>query len=310
MSIDIVNLIESNPITKLTGNYQSKLVEKVKNTFSNYEQQLFLSSFYCYLKYDSKNDYVIDIDIDNVWKWLDFSQKDSAKRVIDKNFYINKDYKIFAPQVGGAKKNVRGGHNKEIIMLNYNLKIILNYNNMQAKLDELASQTNVCDPSKVIPQIATALYLFETKKGGHAFKKALKDSSPHAYYKIYLEPLFNALKQAGALSDNDYNPMDRFHDIMMDRAGYYYDSGPRFKQKAVLFALQKLMKNDLSLGNIFMVKEKHLIINKETGEIEIDYVAQKESFIKLIKKKKEKGQDTTYMKEIYYDFYGEYPPDL
>jgi hypothetical protein len=196
------------------------------------------------------------------------------------------------------------------IKLNYNLKIILNYNNMQAKLDELASQTNVCDPSKVIPQIATALYLFETKKGGHAFKKALKDSSPHAYYKIYLEPLFNALKQVGALSDNDYNPMDRFHDIMMDRAGYYYDSGPRFKQKAVLFALQKLMKNDYALGNIFMVKEKHLIINKETGEVEIDNVVQKESFIKLIKKKKEKGQDITYIKEIYYDFYGEYPPDL
>ena len=30
MSIDIVNLIESNPITKLNGNYQSKLVEKSK----------------------------------------------------------------------------------------------------------------------------------------------------------------------------------------------------------------------------------------------------------------------------------------
>ena len=63
MSVDIVNLIESNPITKLTGNYQSKLVEKVKNNFSNYEQQLFLSSFYCYLKYDAKNDYVIDLTI-------------------------------------------------------------------------------------------------------------------------------------------------------------------------------------------------------------------------------------------------------
>jgi hypothetical protein len=115
---------------------------------------------------------------------------------------------------------------------------------MQAKLDELESQTNVCDPSKVIPQIATALYLFETKKGGQAFKKELKDSSPHAYYKIYLEPLFNALEQAGAFNDetfdgsiNYYNsPMRRFHDIMMERAGYYYDFGPRFKQKAVLFA--------------------------------------------------------------------------
>jgi hypothetical protein len=116
MIVDIVNLIESNPITKFSGDYQSKLVEKVKNNFTNYEQQLFLSSFYCYLKYDFKNDFVIDLD--NVWKWLDFSQKDAAKRVIEKNFYINKDYKIFAPQVGGAKKESRGGHNKEIIMLN------------------------------------------------------------------------------------------------------------------------------------------------------------------------------------------------
>ena len=33
MSVDIVELIKSNPITKLTGNYQSKLVEKVKKYF-------------------------------------------------------------------------------------------------------------------------------------------------------------------------------------------------------------------------------------------------------------------------------------
>ena len=116
MSVDIVNLIESNPITKLSGNYQSKLIEKVKNTFTEYEQQLFIASFYCYLKYDYKNDFVIDLD--NVWQWLGFSQKDGSKRVLEKNFLINKDYKIFAPQVGGAKKDARGGHNKEIIMLN------------------------------------------------------------------------------------------------------------------------------------------------------------------------------------------------
>jgi len=41
MELDIVELIESNPITKLTGNYQSKLIEKVKNNFTNYEQQIF-----------------------------------------------------------------------------------------------------------------------------------------------------------------------------------------------------------------------------------------------------------------------------
>ena len=128
MSVDIVNLIESNPITKLNGNYQSKLVEKVKNIFSNYEQQIFLSSFYCYLNYNSKIDFVIDLD--NVWKWLGFSNKAHSKLALEKNFIINKDYKSlltkiseqkktnFPPQVGGAKTDSRGGHNKEIIMLN------------------------------------------------------------------------------------------------------------------------------------------------------------------------------------------------
>jgi hypothetical protein len=125
MSVDIVNLIESNPITKFTGHYQSKLIEKVKNNFTNYEQQLFLSSFYCYLKYDNKTDFVIDLD--NVWQWLGFSQKARAKELIEKNFMIDKDYKVllsfegkqtFAPEASGAKKSNRGGHNKEIIMLN------------------------------------------------------------------------------------------------------------------------------------------------------------------------------------------------
>ena len=116
MRVDIVNLIESNPITKFTGDYQSKLVEKVKNNFTNYEQQLFLSSFYCYLKYDTKNDFVIDLD--NVWKWLGFQQKYHAKYLLEKQFINNKDYKLFAPEPSGAKKSNRGGHNKEIIMLN------------------------------------------------------------------------------------------------------------------------------------------------------------------------------------------------
>ena len=128
MSVDIVNLIESNPITRLHGNYQSKLVQKVKNNFSNYEQQLFVSSFYCYLNYNSKTDFVIDLD--NVWKWLGFSNKAHSKLTLEKNFVIDKDYKtlltklseqkntIIDPQVGEAKKGTRGGHNRETIMLN------------------------------------------------------------------------------------------------------------------------------------------------------------------------------------------------
>ena len=118
MSIDIVNLIEKNPITKLTGNYQSIMVEKVKQNFNTYEQQLFVSSFYCYLNYDDKTDFIIDLD--NIWKWIGFSQKVNAKILLERNFIENTDYKIFSPQIGGEKKEARGGHNKEIIMLTIN----------------------------------------------------------------------------------------------------------------------------------------------------------------------------------------------
>ncbi len=116
MSVDIVNLIENNPITKLTGNYQSKLVEKVQKSFNSYEQQMFIASFYCYLNHDYKNDFVIDLD--NVWEWLGFGQKVNAKRVLEKNFIINKDYKTLLCQPAKQKTNAQGGHNKETFMLN------------------------------------------------------------------------------------------------------------------------------------------------------------------------------------------------
>jgi hypothetical protein len=128
MSVDIVNLIESNPITKLNGNYQSKLITKVQNNFNNYEQQMFIASFYCYLKHDYKSDFVINLD--NVWQWLDFSSKHKSKELLNKHFIINKDFRtLLTPsgeqtnstlgsQVGETKKDTRGGHNKEIIMLN------------------------------------------------------------------------------------------------------------------------------------------------------------------------------------------------
>ena len=121
-TLNIVELIETNPITRLSNTYNIKLLDKIKNNFTDYEQQLFLTSFYCYLNYNKRTDFVIDLD--NVWQWLGFSQKFNSKRLLEKYFVSDKDYKIIAPQVGGAIindedcKNTRGGHNKEIIMLN------------------------------------------------------------------------------------------------------------------------------------------------------------------------------------------------
>ena len=134
-SIDIVDLIENNPISKFnTTKYQSKLIEKLQSKFTNYQQQLFLSSFYCYLKYDKINDYVIDLD--NVWKWLGFSTKGHSKYLLEKQFIVDKDYKILltklrkqdfmtnndedeiVPHPKKESKSSHGGNNNEVIMMN------------------------------------------------------------------------------------------------------------------------------------------------------------------------------------------------
>lgn len=113
-TLDIVELIEKNPITKLSGSYQNKLLSKIKHNFTNEHQQLFVTSFYGYLNYNPIHDFVIDLD--NIWQWLGFSQKMRSKELLEKQFIINKDYKTFAPDASGAKKG-RGGHNKETILL-------------------------------------------------------------------------------------------------------------------------------------------------------------------------------------------------
>ena len=115
-SFNIVDLIENNPITRLTNTYRHNLLTKIKANFTDNEQQLFVASFYSFLNYDSTKDFVIDFD--NVWKWLGFLNKANSKRLLEKQFIINKDYKILLIFADEQKKHIKGGHNKETIMLN------------------------------------------------------------------------------------------------------------------------------------------------------------------------------------------------
>ena len=71
-SMDIVQLIETNPITKFSGNYQSRLVGKLRDSFTETQQQVFLTNFYCYLNCN-KTEFVIDLD--DVWGWMGFRSK-------------------------------------------------------------------------------------------------------------------------------------------------------------------------------------------------------------------------------------------
>lgn len=115
--LNIVELIETNPITKLNAIYQSKLIAKIKNAFTENEQQLFVASFYGYLNYNSKTDFVIDLD--TIWEWVGFKHKCKAKVLLQKHFLPLLDYKILLnhadEQDDEGKKH--GGHNKETFML-------------------------------------------------------------------------------------------------------------------------------------------------------------------------------------------------
>ena len=130
-SFNIVDLITNNPITKLTETHNNNLLNKVKNSFNESEQQLFIASFYSYLNYHKTDDYIVDLD--NIWKWLGFNQKINCIRVLEKNFEMEKDYKKslcklakqtnieinndkFATEVTVAKK--KGGQNIQKYYLN------------------------------------------------------------------------------------------------------------------------------------------------------------------------------------------------
>jgi hypothetical protein len=119
-NLDIVELIEKNPITNLSNTYQNKLISKIKEFFNDNEEHLFIASFYCYLNCN-ENDFVIDLD--NVWEWLGFSQKAHAKRTLEKHFKQDKDYKSYSPAreskilVTEKDEKKHGGHLYQKIML-------------------------------------------------------------------------------------------------------------------------------------------------------------------------------------------------
>ena len=111
-SINIVKLIEENPNTKLSKSYQGKLINKLKDGFSTEEQQLFISSFYCYLNYKS-DDFVIDLD--DIWNWLGYNKKQKAKELLERNFKLDIDYKKVFTRSG---ENLTGGRPSDKFILN------------------------------------------------------------------------------------------------------------------------------------------------------------------------------------------------
>ena len=113
-NFDIVELLQNNPITRLSSTYQNKLLTKLKEKFAEKEQQMFVTSFYCFLNCNAA-DFVIDLD--TFWKWLGFSKKDKAKILLEKHFTQGIDYKVLPLSREHFLVNKNGGNNKETFML-------------------------------------------------------------------------------------------------------------------------------------------------------------------------------------------------
>jgi hypothetical protein len=87
--IDIKTLIQTSTIDIYD---KTKLVEKLKDNFSEDEQRLYVCNLFLFLNYHLINDYVVNLD--NVWKFIGFSNKANAKRLLKNNFKEGLDYKI------------------------------------------------------------------------------------------------------------------------------------------------------------------------------------------------------------------------
>ncbi len=160
-SFDIVSMVNDNPLNKLSGDYESIIISKIKEQFNTEEQKLFIANCYCYINYDNENDFIVEFD--NVWKMLEFGRIEECKRVLVKHFKENVDYRAekAIPPIGG-KPNL-GGRPKENIFLTINCfkKLCLKSGTKKAdeihdyyiKLEKIVSQTAKEESEKLRNQL-------------------------------------------------------------------------------------------------------------------------------------------------------------
>jgi hypothetical protein len=124
--IDFVSLINNNPISNVSNTIQNNFLNKIKENLTEEDQKIFTAILYCYLTYNQTNDFLIDLD--SIWKWIGFCQKNNAVRIIKKQFKEGVDY-IYSSHKTCNNSNKRGGHNITKIILSFNAFKIL-YSNI------------------------------------------------------------------------------------------------------------------------------------------------------------------------------------
>jgi hypothetical protein len=89
MSEDILALVRDHTREDAVSDLDS-LSTRLATEFSDDEKRTFLLHFYMYQKYDPTDDFVVDLD--DVWDWLGFATKGSAKRHVISFYVENDDY--------------------------------------------------------------------------------------------------------------------------------------------------------------------------------------------------------------------------
>lgn len=111
-NVDFTALVTRNN-SGLKLDFQTKMIDYLKDTFTDKEQKWYIANFYVYLHYDPINDYPINLD--NIYKMLGFQTKGNAKKALKNNFTIEQDYKEV---IMHKDKNSKGGRPEMEVMLN------------------------------------------------------------------------------------------------------------------------------------------------------------------------------------------------
>ena len=107
--IDFKSLVTKN--TTLSLNSQTKMTQRLKDTFTEQELQWYIANLYLYLNTNPKD---FPINLENVYSLIGFAHKKNAKRTLENNFIKDEDYKInMLP-----RETIRTGPDSETIMLN------------------------------------------------------------------------------------------------------------------------------------------------------------------------------------------------
>ena len=93
----------SSSTNELTLYNDDKLIRLIKDNFNDTDNQLFKMSFELFSTTQTKPDDFI-INFDDIYEWIGFSRKDPAKRLLEKSFKKEYDYKLdesnFPPKGG------------------------------------------------------------------------------------------------------------------------------------------------------------------------------------------------------------------